>query len=855
MKMDMKNKKTMLAAILVVAAFAAFSAAAVFEDSQSDAAATEISVDDITVVDAGTLTIKASTPSMSYGLTGTDVTVTIAKDAGWSGKLYFGAVSGDKFEVEVALELTGAGSMTFVKATSGGVVTYTVTGDAQGSVKMTEGMLQLGDATDAFNGTASGNTVEITSQNTGGLTIAATADKKTDQIYGDASSIENTVDENPVYAIDIDGNVKFVSGELKLNSYSGTDKLVVNINDTFDVILADIVNLDIYHTVVNVNGTLNIDGKVDLGAPAGGTAEFNINGTMKFTNVEDEATSGARMIRGADVNAAYYSTGSSEATTKFTHIYTTLENAMTASDTIFVTGEHFITKDTTLTGNSSAETPSNKITINSDATIYTGVDMDPNDDDAVFTSITVTVPVTTVLTINGTIDVQAGKLVWTATTTPTDAGSNIKADVFMVDGNNGIYTDLATALELSESGNTVAIRTSATSVEIKADATVKDGVTLNAAAAISGITVLEGVTFTVAGKVTGANNLTIKGILVLDSADIAFTAGKGLNLEEEGVLTFGQAFDNTATGAKKFEILADGEDTVINVYGKTMLTVNGLYGTFQGTVNVYNTLVFDADITIGTLFVADGGDVSAIDGTTAKTIAVTGLFTAGTAPEDLTQYVNGAKAKVALGSEATSIVYGKAAGVTVTGHEKTAYIFKDDSGSVVYATVTDGSSANTRIYSLEFPAVEGKAFQAWFSLPSLVDSSVVEADGIVGAFSEVYAGFADATITVNLQNVPNATWVINEKVYASGNQSIEWAESYTIVLVANNGYTADGVVLVEGAAFTGALSNGDSVTFDGDVKATASDDAGMDVQTVLLAVIAAAAVVMAIVFIIRMMRS
>ncbi|NLU46044.1 MAG: hypothetical protein GXX87_03785, partial [Euryarchaeota archaeon] len=56
-------------------------------------------------------------------------------------------------------------------------------------------------------------------------------------------------------------------------------------------------------------------------------------------------------------------------------------------------------------------------------------------------------------------------------------------------------------------------------------------------------------------------------------------------------------------------------------------------------------------------------------------------------------------------------------------------------------------------------------------------------------------------------------------------------------------------------AFTGALSNGDSVTFDGDVKATASDDAGMDMQTVLLAVIAAAAVVMAIVFIIRMMRS
>lgn len=869
----------MLAAILVVAAFAAFSAAAVFEDSQSDAASITDTEWNLAVpanstlginYDASGLTIVIDVEGISDA-TGVD----IKKDANFSGKLYFGTYdtpTKTKFNATTVISLTNVSGVELTQTDEGKPVV--AVGSTTGTIKVTEGQLQLGDATDAFNGTASGNTVEITSQNTGGLTIVATADKKTDQIYGDVSSIKNDVDENPVYAIDIDGNVKFDSedgpGALIINSYTGytdTDKLVVNINDTFDVINVDggTNGLDIYDTVVNVNGTLNIDYEVDLEAPVGGgTAEFNINGTMKFTNVTNEAKSDARMIKGADVNAAFYSVKIGD---EYTHTYTTLENAMTASDTIFVTGEHFITKDTTLTGTSGTE---NKISFMKDAEVRTGVSIDSEGKKA-FTAITVTVPVTTELEFitDGIIVVEAGKLICKGTSdAPATEAVNIKSDVFMKDGNDGIYTDLATALEDSKSGDTVKIRGTG-DVSVKADATVKDGVTLDANNAK--IIVDADVTFTIDGEVNNAKKMTVEGTLVLNSAD--FDDDVELTIGEEGVLIFSETFDNTAVGAAGFKIVSDNVDSVIDIDGKVVLVADTINGTVNVngeakigkdssgptivTVNVYGTLIFTDNVSIATLFVADGGDVSAIDGITAKTITVTGEFTAGTAPEGLTQYVNGAKAKITLGN-AVATVYGEAEDVEVDAVYNTAYNFDNGSELVLYATVYT-TSADVKIYDLDFPTIDGKRFMAWYSLPSLVDSSVVNPEVKIGTDSptSVYAGLADATITVNLQNVPNATWVINEKVYASGSQIVEWAATYTIELKAANGYKLDGGdILVNGVVAGDELANGDSVTFSGNVvPEEVAPDTGLDMQTVLLAVIAAAAVVMAIVFIIRMMRS
>ncbi len=867
MKTNMKNKKTMLAAILVVAAFAAFSAAAVFEDAQSDAS--EIT-GGYTLVTGGALTITADTPDQNFALVAGDdgITVSVEKGVSFTGKLYFGTGDVSTFTADTVLSLDKVGGKTkavsMTQAAAGAPVV--ITGDVTGTVQVTEGKLQLG-GDKAFNGTASGNTVTIKSQNTAGLIIVASAEKTTDQIYGDVVSVKN--EDNPVYAIDIDDNVKFdiykSAGNLKLSRGDGAGDLEVNINGTFDVVLTTELSeppapkaLDLYHTVVNVNGAMNFDTALDLAAPVGGSAVFNVNGEMKFTNVTEKAgIGGERMINGAEVNAAFYSTGSDSATTKFTHIYTTLENAMSKSADIFVTGTHFITEDTTLTGTSTTE-DKNKITFLTDAKVYTGVDT--TDEDAVFTAVTVTVPVTTELTVNGSIDVQAGKLVVNQKDPVTEEGdilysAEVEADVFMVVDKAGVFTDLATALDISKSGDEVKIRSEASNVSVKADATLKEGVTLDANKAK--ITILGDVVLTVNGAVKDAGDMTVDGTLVLNSADFKFVTGSGFNIGDEGVLTFGQAYDNSEDTDFKELILtvSDAEGSVINVYGKVNLEAEV---DILGKINVYGTLVLDIDTTksVAELFVADTGDVKA-----SNTKDVTVMeFTAGTAPENLEQYVNNAKAMVKIDTGGTYTVYGEAANVkfveyksgkyvSQTGLESTAYYF--EKGAVLYATVgVNNAVPAIEIYALETPDVNGQEFQAWYATSSKV--FMVELDAKIGAFAKVYADFDAATITVVLENVQNATWFINDVRYDSGAAVVVWAQEYTVKLVADNGFKADGKVLVNDAAFAGALADGDRLTFDGSVNASA---AGTDMQTILLAVIAVAAIVIAVVFVVRLMRS
>lgn len=638
-------------------------------------------------------------------------------------------------------------------------------------------------------------------------------------------------------------------------------------------------------TITNA-GKLTVDGTIAVTystATACGiilnTGIVNANGKITYVY-----TSTAAPISGTVNGAYYYTTSTSTSLTTFT--YTSIGTAVTEGSTIVIVGTNVLEEDTTLTGTGTTNT----ITVDSGAIVKVGVAATTTESEI---SAILTLPTTTTLILNGTINVQSGEFIVEGTTAPTYSTTQVVADVLMAGTSEYIYTDLATALDISTSGQTVTVRATAP-ISFTSDVELKSGVTLNMNSVA--LTVGSGVTFTVngilkAGAVTvnAATSTKSAGSLVLNNYSTTMTLGA---FTLAGSLTFGSGFDNTATTASAFpEITVTGTSTAPStitvagkvVFGSAMVAAlnNNVVVTVTGTVTSNVAIFSDADLT--SKLIVNGGTYTAKATDDINTIVVTGngivttsvstyvittdKITVGTAVTTLVANTNGATVFVTLNNGGTATVYGSfddekiiISTASVGKNFSTAYYLTD---SIIYATFYENDATATPVASMYIynaiadPEITGKLFNSWYTNATLnKEVSIIDA---IGSYSKVYAGFTTQTISITLTYVQNGYWMVNGNVYAGNTVSIDWASSYSISFIADDGYELkDYAVYVNGSAMPLGYTPtaGDVLTFNGTVEAKAiSEDTSMEITTILLIIITIVIIIMAIVIVLRLMRS
>jgi len=637
--------------------------------------------------------------------------------------------------------------------------------------------------------------------------------------------------------------------------------------------------------IITNAGVLTVDGTITVtystANACGGivnTGTINADGKITYTY-----TSTAAPISGTVNGAYYYITSTTTSLTTFT--YTSIGTAVTEGTNVVIIGTNVLEEDTILTGTGTTNT----VTIDSGAVVEVGVAATPTESEI---SAILTLPTTTTLVLNGTIDVQCGEFIVMSATAPTYSTTQVVADVLMAGTSQYTYTDLATALDLSTSGQTVTVRATAP-ISFTSDVELKSGVTLNMNSIA--LTIGSGATFTVngilkAGAVTvnAASSTKSAGSLVLNNYNTAMTFG---TITLAGSLVFGSGFDNTATTASAFPAITvtgtSAAPSTIAVAGKVVLgpAIDAAVGssvvvTVTGSVVSNNATFGNTNLT--DKLIVNGGTYTAKATDNIKTIIVTGNgvvttsastvvittdnVTVGTAVTTLVANNNGATVYVSLNDGGIATVYGsfddeKIIIAAVAGKNfSTAYYLTE---SIVYATfyendITATPVASKYIYNaIADPEITGKLFNSWYTNATL-NKQVSSAD-LIGSYSKVYASFTSQTISITLTYTQNGYWMVNGNVYAGNTVSIDWASSYSISFIADDGSELkDYAVYVNGSAMPLGYTPtaGDVLTFNGTVEAKAiSEDTSMEITTILLIIITIVIIIMAIVIVLRLMRS
>ncbi|UAL08172.1 MAG: hypothetical protein KRP56_02695 [Candidatus Methanogranum gryphiswaldense] len=669
------------------------------------------------------------------------------------------------------------------------------------------------------------------------------------QIYSNAQVAVSTsnldIDDNKVYTLEVD------------------DQLTV------DGTLNAMYSSDSSCSIIDNNGNIDVTGIIMYQVEKNGTYSVQINDTINAV---------AYMVAAASTSTQTYDS----------YYYTTLTNAMANASNIYVYGEVVVLENTTLTG-----TPVGTSTSPNTITVVGDLIIGDNDEDSLVTAI-VTVPSTSKLVTTGTVVVENGQLKIAGLT--SDSGYNVIADVFMVDTGYGVYTDLATALGLASSGDTVTVRNSG-DIILANSSTIASGVTLDALS--NTIIINAGVTFTVSGVMkvyaieidpakaaTSTTSAKAAGVLVFDNYDS--NTNITIGILTEGTVTFTTNFDNTGTSDNVFDIgiivvnsTTKATSAVFNFNGNVNLSAVWTSDLSSGkgyvTLNVPGTLTTENDMNSSDLYaianVSGTLTAEAILGVSELTVTGSVLLAndmdsscyvyadvslvVGTASTTATATTNNAKATVVIGGYA--IVYGTPAtdavsiyndtGVLVTS--TTAYYLNTD---VLYATAYSVDSY--KITTVSNPVITGQVFYGWYEEATF---QTLVINDTIGSLDSVYGKLVTQTISITLTYVQNGYWMVNGNVYAGNTVTIDWASSYSISFVADSGYELkDYAVYVNGSAMPLGYTPtaGDVLTFNGTVEAkTISEDTSMEITTILLIIITIVIIIMAIVIVLRLMRS
>jgi hypothetical protein len=678
---------------------------------------------------------------------------------------------------------------------------------------------------------------------------------------------------------------QIISNATVATNITGSTQTLTIINHTYTLSIAN-------GAVLDVNGTLNLKfASNDSNGKIANSGIINANGVIAYQKatatsfVAPLTTDSSTVV----VNGAAYKVAATTTTQVYdTYYYTTLNNAMSNASSVYIYGTVKILEDTVLTGTPvGTSTSQNVITVTSNSVLQIG--MDAIGTTSAVTAV-VTVPLTSKIVTVGTVNVVNGQLKIAGLT--SDSGYLVTADVFMTYSSYGVYTDLATSLDLATSGDTVNVRTSGTIITLKDSSTVASGVTLNAAT--NTIIVDSGITFTVSGIVkvntiqvnaatvaSGSTPAKVAGILILDNYS---TQTIITNITTAGTVTFSTNFDNGNSTDASFSIgtvtikaSTKATSAVFNVNGDVKLYVttwsNGSTAA-QGylTVNVNGTLTTTSPMDVNTLYAVVNVPGTLTAGATfgAQELNVTGTalpidstvtiwteyLTVGTAPTSLTDTENDAKVTAIVGGYA--IVYGTTVSGNVNLYQSssvllttsTAYYLNTD---VLYAKIY--ANDTTAISVIENPAIVGNLFYGWYLEPTFQTVS----SGNVGAHTSIYGKLVLKTTTITLSYTQNGYWMVNGNVYAGNTVTIDWATSYSISFIADDGYDLkDYAIYVNGSAMPLGYTptTGDVLTFNGTVEAkTISEDTSMEITTILLIIITIVIIIMAIVIVLRLMRS
>ena len=440
-----------------------------------------------------------------------------------------------------------------------------------------------------------------------------------------ADYVEAPATTTPATAgIRTDGPRAVVSGELILDA-----------NVTFEV-----------KNKLTVSGTIN----VDEDATFTGTAKPTLEVTTGTVAIEANAIGTTTM----DIVASYYKVAKTTTTPEM-HYYTTLANALASGATpITVYGP--LTIDEALTVNDG-------ITVNAQGT----VDIEEEgsltvNDGGRFNASTNTV------TVDGSLYAAVEK-------TGLRGTSNIKSDVVSRGEADVLYTNLYSALNAAESGDTVTLSQSKTTDR---DITVKEGVVLktgantltlgnDTVATVNGTIYTNGGALAVETTLSGsekAGSVTLNGLIQSD-----------MPMEYGGAYPAGAYYSITTTG-KVLYYIAPVEDAaaIISTVDQSTITINGdlTIGdvSFAGTADEGAVIIIKDEVTAGTVTL-DLAELQIVgkfagtvtDGTGTVAINVSGSETAAISSE----MVDDAKAFVVSGTFGNTVMEDTKYAFTVTG--------------------------------------------------------------------------------------------------------------------------------------------------------------------------------------------
>jgi len=529
------------------------------------------------------------------------------------------------------------------------------------------------------------------------------------------------------------------------------------------------------------------------------------------------------------------------APSKTTYYFTTLDNALTLSGDITLTGKHVILKDTTFTND---KFPTMKVRLAPLATLEIGKIKDAGSDAV---SAILTIPSTTEVIVDPTAqyNVINGQAVYDVK--PISAYEP-GADILITRVGppaKYIYTDLATALSISISGDELVLRQNAT---LRSDATLKEGVTLKDAAA-KNLTIETEVILTVNGTLISEFNMVINGTLRINGV---------ANFIENAAATLNGTIIVTSAGELNLKKTASitGTDGVIDVAGKVNLENNSTISVATFVLTGTANIAVNATFTVGKrLQIGEQPTLSPLSGTYTNTAAIKGKITLAT---EAVAYVYGAFSLSDTGTNANIIL---PSGTL----KKTEYKI----GGELYVTLyTSSGSTTTFLPILYEDQLLDIVIYRWNNERMLRGDWLVKDTYLIGAsdWTIVYADFEFKKYTVTFYYLQGMTWVCNGLDQAGGAAiQVEYGKTVSVTGVVQPGYTGTPVLRtsVNGGAAT-AYTPGTAFKVTGDVNFTATGvqlasepepDNGLTLIEILLIIIVIIIAIIALIIAVRLLRS
>ncbi|MCL2296603.1 MAG: polymer-forming cytoskeletal protein [Methanomassiliicoccaceae archaeon] len=540
------------------------------------------------------------------------------------------------------------------------------------------------------------------------------------------------------------------------------------------------------------------------------------------------------------VAAYYYVNAPATGTvTNSTYYFTSLANAIKKSNEITLMGKHVILVDTTL---DNSEFSSITIYIGTDASLEVGRLDDPATTEDESANPKLTVPAKTKIIVTAGADhysVVSGQAIYDVKPAASDEP---EADI-LIEGAKYIYTDLATALDISVSGDELNLRQPAT---LNRDATLKAGVKLDDKG--YAITIPEDVTMTVNGDFKSTGNMAINGTIRINGK-ANFTGG--------GTATFGP---NGAIDIMSAGVLTVDTSTIVG-------TVN------NGAITVSGELVAKNGATISAKVISVSGKVSVTSSTVTALkelwIGVKPVLSPLSEAYTNTAVINGA---ITLDPAAAAYVYGNftvGTKIIPAGFVKTEYFIEDNLYITLYAAASPGVLL-PMLYEDQLKDIKIKEWSTdkygrneATTFLSLNPTKVIGEAGWEKLYCGLGWGYEWVKYKITCETYLGVTWTVNGQTYVGPYVEIEYGKTVAAKALVQPGYEGTPVITANGGAYTAgtAMKVTSDVNFalkDGSVVLASDkkdDDGGLTLIEILLIIIVIIIAVIAIIIAIRLLRS